>query len=280
MTTGAIFIGCGKIATGAAAILQNQGISTTGVRRNTASLPSALPSVSADVLDPASLTFLGSSQADTIVYSLAASTYNEQSYQDAYITGLRNTINAFNQTQVKRLIFVSSTAVYHQNDGSIVDELSDTTPAKFNGKVMLEAESIARDTGIACVVRLSGIYGHGRLRMIDRVRNGQCTSEDSLSFTNRIHADDCSGILAHLTTLESVPEILIGSDSNPTTATEVETFIADTLKVEKQYNADANNPSRRIAGSKRCNNQRLLSTGYKLIHPDYKSGYTDLIENS
>ena len=276
-----VFIGCGSVATPAALKLQSEGVNVLGVRRNISGLPAGLPALAADVLNPSDLDFLKNTDATTIVYSLAAGKFDEQSYLNAYVTGLRNTIEACNFSRIKRLIFVSSTAVYHQNDGSLVDELSTTEPQRFNGCVMLQAEQLALATGVGTALRHSGIYGPGRLRMIDRVRNGQCTNEGSTentaSYSNRIHAEDCAGVIAHLVNQDTLPEIILGSDSLPATTVEIESFIADQLGIDKQYAAPSGNQPKRIAGSKRCDNSLLLKTGYRFIHPDYRSGYKKLI---
>lgn len=281
MNKSVVFIGCGDIATRAALQLQRDGIRVLGVRRNTGHMPNDLPSHAADVLEPSSLVFLDQSDATTVVYSLAAATFTEEAYRNAYIAGLRNTIEACDFNKMQRLIFVSSTAVYHQNDGSVVDETSPTIPQRFNGKTMLEAESLALATGVGTVLRLSGIYGPGRLRVIERVRNGQCTAEESTTYSNRIHVDDCAGVIAHLIKQKELPEIVLGSDSQPATSVEVESFIANALGIDKHY-VDSISDSRlkrtkRIAGSKRCDNTLLLNTGYRFIHPDYRSGYQQLI---
>ena len=275
-----VFIGCGDIATRAALKLQNSGTAVLGVRRQISNLPADLPATAADVLNPSSLEFLRNSDANTLVYSLAADSFNEESYLNAYVTGLNNTIQACDFGQIKRLIFISSTAVYHQNDGSQVDELSPTAPQRFNGKVMLEAEKLALATGVGTALRLSGIYGPGRLRLIDRVGKGHCSDESSAIWSNRIHVEDCAGVIAHLVKQDSLPEIILGSDSLPATSTDVETFIAEQLGIEKQY-ADPNSKRpKRIAGSKRCDNRMLLGTGYQFTHPDYRSGYKSLIANA
>jgi len=274
-----VFIGCGDIATRAALKLQEGGTAVLGVRRRIGDLPASLPATAADVLNPSGLGFLGNTEATTIVYSLAAGSFDEESYLNAYVTGLHNTIEACDFTHIKRLIFVSSTAVYHQNDGSLVDELSPTEPERFNGKVMLQAEKLALATGVGTALRLSGIYGPGRLRLIDRVRNGQCSDENSVTYSNRIHVEDCAGVIAHLVNQDTLPEVVLGSDSIPATSVEIETFIADQLGIAKQYAEKVGNKPVRIAGSKRCDNRLLLNMGYRYAYPDYRSGYKELIAN-
>lgn len=278
MANNILFIGCGKVATGAALLLRKLNIRLHGARRDIAGLPAFMSKTAADVCNPSSLAFLQSTEADTIVYSIAAGGFDEQSYTQAYVTGLQNTLRALNLSTVKRLIFVSSTAVYHQNDGSLVDEHSATNPKQFNGKIMLEAERIAMQTGMATAVRFSGIYGPGRNRLIERVLNGHCTPEQTVSYTNRIHSQDCSAALAHLIMQPQLPPVIIATDSMPATSIEVESYIASQLNIPKQY-ADATGKTTRIAGSKRCSNQLLLNTGFKFSYPNYQQGYKKLIKD-
>ena len=62
-----------------------------------------------------------------------------------------------------RLLFVSSSRVYGQQDGEWVDETSPAVATGYSGRVMLEAEQVALNSGIpASIVRLTGIYGPGR----------------------------------------------------------------------------------------------------------------------
>ena len=232
MVNSVVFIGCGDIASRAALSLQSRSVDVLCVRRNINKLPGTLPALAADVQQPQTLQFLAESEADALVYSLAASGFNEESYTAAYLEGLQNIISACNFNQIKRLIFISSTSVYHQNDGSVIDENSTTRPKNFNGRIMLEAEQLALSTGVGTILRLSGIYGPGRTRLIDRVRDGRCTPENTDSYTNRIHVKDCAAIVAHLLLQPNVPDVIIGTDSSPATANEVESYIAQELGVE------------------------------------------------
>ena len=81
-----------------------------------------------------------------LVYCVAASQRDEAGYRQAYVEGLANLQAALASQDVKRILFVSSSAVYHQNDDGWVDEASTTQPPRFNGKVMLEAEQQAADS--------------------------------------------------------------------------------------------------------------------------------------
>lgn len=277
-------IGCGDVGIRCARYLVDTGHEVTGARRNVSALPDWLTSVKADVLQPDSLGFLRSAEQlpfDVVIYSLAAAGFSEQSYRDAYVTGVQNTLDALSGRPPGRFLFVSSTGVYHQNDGSVVDENSPTEPVRFNGQLVLQGERLVRSVAWGTCVRFSGIYGPDRLRLINRVASGQATLDESPPYTNRIHIEDCASVLAHLVGLvqgeEDVEPVYLASDCEPATSTQVESFIARTLGLSLE-NSTPVAGSRRIAGSKRCCNQRLLDSGYTFKYPDYKAGYRQVID--
>ena len=275
-------LGCGDVGLRTAALLRSQH-HISAAKRNPDTLPDWIDARRCDVGDPSSLGWLAQHPCDVMIYALAAAGFNDDDYRLAYVDGVANVIAALgtNLAGLKRLIFVSSTGVYHQNDGSIVDEASATEPARFNGQRMLEGEQKILATGKGTNVRFSGIYGPGRLRMINRVASGNFTPPSRSSLTNRIHVDDCAGVLAHLVgQLESgdIDDCYLASDDRPATTTDVESFIASELGLQHAPSEEHQEmTSGRIAGSKRCSNARLRASGYSFKHPDYRSGYHELI---
>ena len=280
-------IGCGEIGVLCARRLLDAGHQVTGIRRNVNALPRWLESRTADVTHTDSLGFIQDSCFDFIIYQVAAGGFTEEAYHQAYSQGLANVIQHCDSRKT-RLLFVSSTGVYHQNDGEWVDESSETRPSKFNGQIMLAAEKLVTDYGLGCCVRFSGIYGPGRTRLIERVRNGE-TGEYNDGYTNRIHVEDCAGVLSHLVrfgSTQSLQPVYLASDSLPALRSDVFRFLASELgvdvigqKADQSGVKSAKNgtAAKRIAGSKQCNNQQLLATGYKLIYPDYRAGYRQVI---
>jgi nucleoside-diphosphate-sugar epimerase len=168
-------------------------------------------------------------------------------------------------------LFTSSTAVYGQRKGEWVDESSMTEPLRFNGRLLLEAEAIvheAPETGIN--VRLSGIYGPGRTRLVRKVWNGEATATSS--WTNRIHLEDCAGVLHHLMRLESPEALYLGSDDEPVTAAGVVTWLSAELGVAAPPVAVAERLN------KRCRNTRLRDTGYQFEYPTFREGYRPVVQ--
>jgi len=174
---------------------------------------------------------------------------------------------------VKRIIFTSSTAVYHQTGGEWVDENSATAPTSFSGRILLEAESLLANSGFTySIVRLAGIYGPGREHFINQVKRGEVATCASMPcYTNRIHSDDCAGLLRHLIISSSSERLYIGVDSAPAPRAEVASWLASAMNVEKPIQG-GESPSLR-GQNKRCSNAKIREAGYEFLYPSYREGY-------
>ncbi len=108
-------------------------------------------------------------------------------YRRLYLEGARNLLGAFPRA---RLIFTSSTSVYAQQDGVLVDETSPADPVHEKGRVLREAEELvlARH-GI--VARLAGIYGPGRSFLLRTFLAGEAVLDrNDDRVINQAHRDD------------------------------------------------------------------------------------------
>lgn len=266
-----LIAGCGDLGIRLAARLDRDAWRVHGLRRNVEALPDTIEPVRADLSDPESLAAVAGDW-DAVVYQATPDRYDEAGYRAAYRDGLARLLE---QARPGRLIFVSSTAVYGQDEGEWVDEDSETVPARFNGRVLLEAEALARRSADEAVaVRFSGIYGPGRDYLLRKVAAGEaeCRAEPP-QWTNRIHADDCAGVLAHLLTLERPDALYCASDERPAPRCEVLDWLARKL--------DAPAPARTAGSSgqgKRVSSARLRESGFAFTHPDYRSGYQEMLQ--
>ncbi len=210
-------------------------------------------------------------------YILTPSQYDDAGYRDAYVTGLARLLDALPATDSAgaRLIFVSSTGVYGQDAGEWVDETSPTNPARFSGRRLLEGERLAAShRGGHVVVRFAGIYGAGRDALIRRVRAGKPCAHHPARYTNRIHEADCVAILRHLGQLPAPADTYIGSDSAPCTQCEVMDWLAGQLGCPRPPRATG------ASAGRRCRNARLLASGYTLLYPDYRRGYSGALSRT
>ena len=169
--------------------LQGSGIEPLALDLNTLdSSPDALP------------------QADYVIYTVSADRFEESAYHSAYPQGLKAVLNVLEQheTPPKRVFFVSSTSVHGQQEGEVVNEQSPTDSTSFSGILMREAEEALLDHTLpGTVLRFSGIYGPGRDRLIRQVAEGRVAAVTPVMYSNRIHRDDCAGILKYRNGLAS-----------------------------------------------------------------------------
>lgn len=276
-----LILGCGDIGIQLGKQLIEAGHRVIGARRNVDALEATgIEAVALDVADETTLTALP--DADIVVYAVTADRFEETAYEAAYPQGLKAILQEFakRDRSPRRLFFVSSTSVYAQHEGEEVDETSLTEPHGFSGTLMREAEQALLDHALpGTVVRFSGIYGPGRDRLIRQVSEGRIAAANPPLYSNRIHRDDCAGILAHLIrmTLDDEPleTVYLASDCDSAPLHEVMTWIAKRLKVETPEVIQS--PLRRRS-SKRCNNRRLLDTGYTFRYPSFREGYADVLK--
>lgn len=278
----ALVVGCGYVGTSLAHSLVRNGWDVWGLRRRAERLPDPIRAVRADVSRPESLREGGLPLGlDLVVYAVSADESTESAYRTAYVGGLRNVLEclADGGGGPERLIFVSSTAVYGQEGGEWVDEDAPTEPAGFRGRILLEAESVAREwNGRATVLRLGGIYGPGRTRLVDRVRSGEarCPSNPP-RYANRIHRDDAAGILRHVAKLKEPDPIYLGVDTEPAPICRVLRWLARRTGSPEPLRAEPGEGSRRRRTNKRCSSERVRDAGYTFLHPTFREGYGELL---
>jgi nucleoside-diphosphate-sugar epimerase len=198
------------------------------------------------------------------------------------VDGVRHLLSALvtQGHKLQRFIFTSSTGVYAQQSGEWVDETSPAEPVHFSGRELLLAEQTVLRSGFpAIVVRLGGIYGPGRTRLIDSVRRGtaECTDGPAV-YTNRIHRDDCAGVLQHVMQLAQPNSLYVAVDNEPAEQNTVLRWLTLQLGLPPPRTVPAGNADvRGHRSNKRCRNARLVETGYMFRYPTFREGYHALL---
>lgn len=273
-------VGCGDIGCRLAVKLLAAGAEVHGLRRNTAALPAGVIPHALDVHDPATLGVLNDIAFDYVVITLSPTEMSDAAYQATYVQGLRNILSQLDTSRLRKLLWVSSTSVYGQSDGSTVDENSPTEPSRYAGQRQLEAEQQLAPLGDkACIVRFSGIYRDGRHRLVEQIRAGKASRQVENDYlTNRIHIADCVGVLFHLLSLDAqgqpLQALYLASDSSPVLYSELIQWLAAEMGVTLPETGGEQTPR---VGSKRCSNARLLASGYRFVYPTYKEGFESLL---
>ena len=169
-----LIAGCGYVGSALGHRLAREGHTVWGLRRDPANLPAGIHPLAADLADPASLEHLPP-VLEGVFYTAGADGSTDAAYRKAYVEGIQNLLTAlrFQQQEPRRVVFTSSTAVYGQSAGERVDESSPTEPRSFAGRRVLEGErALLGSEFVTSVVRLGGIYGPGRERLVQQVRSG------------------------------------------------------------------------------------------------------------
>ena len=138
-----LIIGCGDIGVTLGQELLDEGHRVIGVRRQAKALehtgiePLALDLSTLEGADASALP-----QADYVIYTVSADRFEESAYQSAYPDGLKRVLSVMEQHEKppRRIFFVSSTSVYGQQEGEVVNEESPTESTSFSGNLMREAE--------------------------------------------------------------------------------------------------------------------------------------------
>ena len=266
--------GCGDVGNVLAAELLQDGHMVYGLKRDTSTLPDGVKPIVADLLNPASLTDLPA-DIDSLVFMPTPASRNQAAYEAIFIQGWNNLWAALKQSP-SRVLLVSSTAVYGEDHGGVVDEGTRPDPSGFNGKILLEMEQLAgRCTENLIVVRVSGIYGPGRERLISlAITDGLEVQQSPPYFTNRIHRDDVAAVLKHLLEIDSPEALYLATDDHPAPRYEVLEWLAKIQGKSAPKGLLDQNASR----GKRVSNRRLRDSGFNLFFPDYRAGYAAVMK--
>ena len=209
---------------------------------------------------------------DLLIHCLTPAARDASSYRAVYVDALAHLLEAMPDT--RRVVFVSSTAVYGDHGGALIDESASCVPVAFNGQALLAAESVLLASGRdALVLRLGGIYGPGRDMLLRRVLGAQPLVDHMPPlYSNRIHVDDAANALVHLVE-RAVTGIVNIVDDAPVAQADVLDWLADSLGVSRLSRVSG----AAVAENKRVSNARLRGLGFGLSHADYRSGYSELV---
>jgi nucleoside-diphosphate-sugar epimerase len=191
---------------------------------------------------------------------------------------------------VGTFVYTSSTAVYPQGGGAVVDETADAPGSTSNGAVIRESEILLQAAPASVVrrhfiLRLAGIYGPGRHHLLDQLRAGVPVLGGSGDHhLNLVHRDDIvDALLACLGAADVVGSMVFNvADATPVMRAEVVAWLAQQLgRAAPGFDGAAGTrrggapmPDR-IISSVRL--QRVL--GWRPRYPDYRAGYGQILGN-
>lgn len=275
-----LIVGCGDLGVRAGSHLKAGGWQVAGVRRDVTLLPPGFTGCPADYTEEGSLGLLAQRAPDFLLVTLTPAGMTTEGYRRGFTGAMRNILSGLGAHRPRGILMVSSTRVFAEREGGWVDETSELERDDPRALAIIAAERALLDSGHnACVVRFGGIYGAAGGRLLARIRRGELCAPEPVRYTNRIHRQDCGGFLAHLLLAmaagESLEPVYIGVDDNPAPRFEVESWLAREMGVAAMPGVSAPDSP---GGHKRCRNRLLHASGYRLLYPDYRSGYRAVLE--
>jgi len=189
-------------------------------------------------------------------------------------------------TPPEKIVYMSATSVYSETDGGIVTEDSPTEPASAMGKRRLDAEQSFQEYGnrsgaAVIVLRVSGIYGPGRLPLMQISQGQPLLREEESGPSNRIHARDLADICITAAERGKGGDIFNVSDGHPSSMTSYFNACADLLGYPRQPQVTLEEARRvmsplmlsYITESRVIDNSRMLSRlGVVLRYPSMAEG--------
>jgi nucleoside-diphosphate-sugar epimerase len=174
-------------------------------------------------------------------------------------------IDVIEQSPVKQILFVSSTAVYPANNGVVQEKDAVYMKSVHSGKVMLELEELftKNDNFETTVIRFCGLFGPSRIP--GRFMSGFRDLKGGDNPVNMIHLEDCIQILWRVIDRDVWGDIFNAcSDNHPTRKEFYETAAKSAGLVPPQF-SNRNEPDKyRIVSSKKLKEK----LDYTFIHPN------------
>lgn len=185
-----------------------------------------------------------------------------------------------------QLVYLSTTGVYGDQQGALVDEETPTKATTSRARRRLDAENLlhawGEDRRVKIVIlRVAGIYGANRLPL-NRISEGAPVLRSAESpFSNRIHADDLARLCLAAADKGGDGEIINICDGETSTMTDYFNAVADAFALPRPpqvtlAEARESMPPLLLSyfrESRRLDNRRMRERlGGNLLYPDLASG--------
>lgn len=186
----------------------------------------------------------------------------------------------------RRIIYLSTTGVYGDCGGALVNEATATQGTTARARRRLDAEGLLRAWGASrgveiFILRVGAIYGPGRFPF-DRLLGGHpVLTDDESPLSNRIHADDLARICLAAAEWSGSGDLINVSDGETMTMTAYFDAVADAFslprppRVSRAEAATVMSPLMLsyFSESRHLENRRLRERlGTPLLYPDLAHG--------
>src|SRR5216684_5821220 len=285
-----LIVGCGYVGLPLGVELVGQGHEVFGLRRSSAGkselVAGGLKPLAADITRPEDLAKLPP-PFDWVVNTVSSTKGGADEYREVYLHGTRNLLEWLRAAPPKKFVYTSSTSVYGQNDGSLVEETSPAEPASRTSRLLVEAEKLLLEAAQtrqfpAMILRVAGIYGPGRGHLFRQYLRREAKIEGrGERLINMVHRDDLVGAIVAGLMRGRPGEIYNVVDDEPVAQIHFFRWLSETLGKEMPAFSAETPAAERKRGrtNKRVSNRKLKrELGYQFKYPTFRQGYAAEIQ--
>ncbi|MGP4863775.1 SDR family oxidoreductase [Psychrobacter sp. T6-5] len=269
-----LIIGQGDIGLPVTNTLAQKGFSVTGLARSERDHYALVDNAEFLQADALTLTTDQLQAFTHIAIIVTPDEYSTSGYHDSYLAISQHLATlAPNLANLQRVVFISSTGVYGQDNGEWIDEHTEPmTPERDASKVILQAEQALQQSfgDKAIIIRPSGIYGRERLMRLRKAREPQKEPVAAEHWSNRIMDRDLVTIIANVLTTETPKPLYLATDYRPVTTFELDVWLSEQIG-EAAPIIDEKKTS--VTGKRLHSNIPLAWLEYA----DWQTGYRDIL---
>ena len=296
-----IIFGCGYLGTALAKHLLNQGVRVAALTRNAekaaylrkmvAELRTGYKQAAIEVIegDLDSNDWHGRVEGryEAVVNCVSSAGGGLAGYQKSYVDGQRSILEWSKSQSIRSYIYTSSTSVYPQDDGVLIDESADTSGAPATGQLLLKSEAMLAKSDIFpkwYVLRLAGIYGEGRHFLLNQIRQAKGEIPGSGEYAmNMIHLEDIISAICAALRGDAASDVYNITDDAPTIKAEVMAYLAEAMELPKPvFNPKKVSERLKRRGGRMphryvSNKKARVALGWSPNFPSFREGYASLL---
>ncbi len=201
---------------------------------------------------------------DWVYVIVSPSERSVDAYQRIFVDTARPVFQALQHHPVEKVIFISSTRVYGEDQGRWINDESIPNTEDSIGQTLIAAEQLwsAYWQEKFTIIRPSGLYRENSEFLKKKALESEKLSTNH--WTNRIHRADLVGFLHYLITLEKVESSYILTDQRPTLQHELLNIIRAVNQLEPlRIHTNIKTTGKRLRAD------RFTQSGYILKYPSH-----------
>lgn len=183
-----------------------------------------------------------------------------------------------------KLVYLSTTGVFGESvSGERVDEQTPVSPTRIGPRIAVAAEQwllTNQSSWKSSTLRLAGIYGPGRVPLLQKLKDGQPLAVPQEGSLNLIHVDDIVQAIDWLFSAQDTQPLYQLSDGHPVRREEFYRYLAKIHGLgEPEFVEASPQDSRARRSTDKLVDSSLFWNQSKLtpIHADYRSGLSALL---